>query len=152
METQGDAHPVKRRKLDANLPERVLASTESQNRDAPHKGLDRPISPPPARRKSPIVANLLLTPTWGFDDLPRQISASASPSAAIEAERDTARERGDRGKRSSNYARSPIQLTHVEDLALHQNVSAMRLRDILGDPMIKECWNFNFLFDIDFVM
>jgi hypothetical protein len=22
----------------------------------------------------------------------------------------------------------------------------------LGDPLIKECWNFNFLFDLDFVM
>jgi tyrosyl-DNA phosphodiesterase-1 len=47
---------------------------------------------------------------------------------------------------------SPVQLTHIEDMAPHQNVDATAIRDILGDPMIKECWNFNFLFDIDFVM
>lgn len=47
---------------------------------------------------------------------------------------------------------SPIQLTRVKDLAPGQNVDAVGLKDILGDPMIKECWNFNFLFDIDFVM
>jgi len=26
------------------------------------------------------------------------------------------------------------------------------LRDILGDPMIRECWQFNYLFDVDFLM
>jgi tyrosyl-DNA phosphodiesterase-1 len=34
----------------------------------------------------------------------------------------------------------------------HQNVDAVSLKDILGHPMIKECWNFNYLFDLDFVM
>ncbi|RHZ46193.1 tyrosyl-DNA phosphodiesterase 1 [Aspergillus thermomutatus] len=49
---------------------------------------------------------------------------------------------------------SPIQLTHIRDLsaASGNNVDTVRLKDILGDPMIRECWQFNFLFDVDFLM
>lgn len=28
----------------------------------------------------------------------------------------------------------------------------MCLRDLLGDPMIRECWQFNYLFDVDYLM
>ncbi|KAF2684493.1 phospholipase D/nuclease, partial [Lentithecium fluviatile CBS 122367] len=51
-----------------------------------------------------------------------------------------------------SYVRTPFQLTRIKALAAHQNVDTVGLRDILGDPMIKECWNFNYLFDVDFVM
>ncbi|KAE8353959.1 phospholipase D/nuclease [Aspergillus coremiiformis] len=49
---------------------------------------------------------------------------------------------------------SPIQLTHIRDLAVSSgnNVDTIRLRDILGDPMIRECWQFNYLHDVDFIM
>ncbi|KAM5484820.1 hypothetical protein McanCB56680_002335 [Microsporum canis] len=49
---------------------------------------------------------------------------------------------------------SPIQLTHVRDIpdSTGYNKDCIRLRDILGDPMIKECWQFNFLFDVDYIM
>jgi tyrosyl-DNA phosphodiesterase-1 len=147
-----DDHPTKRRKLNASLPEGVIAATACQNQDVPHKGLDRPISPPPSKRKSPVVPKTLLTPTGGSDDVPELKSALALLPANSNAEQVTARKRDDRGGRRINYVRSPVQLTHIEDMAPHQNVDATGLRDVLGDPMIKECWNFNFLFDIDFVM
>lgn len=49
---------------------------------------------------------------------------------------------------------SPIQLTHIRDLPEQRgyNVDTVKLRDILGDPMIRECWQFNYLFDVDFLM
>jgi len=50
------------------------------------------------------------------------------------------------------FVSSPIQLTRIDDLMPSQNVDTIGLKDILGDPLIKECWNFNFLFDLDFVM
>jgi tyrosyl-DNA phosphodiesterase 1 len=53
---------------------------------------------------------------------------------------------------ATRYVSSPSQLTTIQDLAPHQNVDAVGLGDILGDPMIRECWNFNFLFDVNFVM
>lgn len=49
---------------------------------------------------------------------------------------------------------SPIQLTHIKDLPDQKglNIDTVKLRDILGDPMIRECWQFNYLFDVDFLM
>ncbi|WEW59746.1 hypothetical protein PRK78_005226 [Emydomyces testavorans] len=53
-----------------------------------------------------------------------------------------------------NVIPSPVQLTHILDISEQSghNVDTIRLRDILGDPLIKECWQFNFLFDVDFLM
>ena len=47
---------------------------------------------------------------------------------------------------------SPIQLNFIEELPAISNVDTISLGSILGDPMIKECWLFNYLFDMDFVM
>ncbi|CAG7991083.1 unnamed protein product [Penicillium nalgiovense] len=54
--------------------------------------------------------------------------------------------------RPAQFINSPIQLTHIRDLPEGNNVDTIRLRDILGDPMIRECWQFNYLFDVDFLM
>ncbi|KGO76984.1 Isocitrate and isopropylmalate dehydrogenases family [Penicillium italicum] len=54
--------------------------------------------------------------------------------------------------RPTQFVNSPVKLTHIQDLPDGNNVDAIRLRDILGDPMIRECWQFNFLFDVDFLM
>lgn len=49
---------------------------------------------------------------------------------------------------------SPFQLTHIRYLPPSSggNVHAVRLKDILGDPLIRECWQFNYLHDVDFIM
>jgi len=49
---------------------------------------------------------------------------------------------------------SPVQLTHIRDYPASKgyNNDVVRLRDILGDPMIRECWQFNYMFDVDFLM
>lgn len=49
---------------------------------------------------------------------------------------------------------SPFQLTHIRDLPPSSggNAHAVRLKDILGDPLIRECWQFNYLHDVDFIM
>ncbi|EEH20614.1 hypothetical protein PABG_02845 [Paracoccidioides brasiliensis Pb03] len=49
---------------------------------------------------------------------------------------------------------SPIQLTRVRDFpaSSENNTDTVKLRDILGDPLIKECWQFNYIFDVDFLM
>ncbi|KAL7796539.1 tyrosyl-DNA phosphodiesterase [Trichoderma ceciliae] len=48
--------------------------------------------------------------------------------------------------------KSPWQLTRIRDLPEELNKDTVRLEDILGDPLICECWQFNFLYDIPFVM
>ncbi|KAL8841858.1 MAG: hypothetical protein Q9176_003045 [Flavoplaca citrina] len=47
---------------------------------------------------------------------------------------------------------SPIQLSTVNGLADSTNIDTVSLGDILGDPLIKECWLFNYLIDVDFIM
>lgn len=47
---------------------------------------------------------------------------------------------------------SPVQLIAIEGLHASLNIDTISLKDILGDPLIKECWLFNYLFDVDFVM
>jgi tyrosyl-DNA phosphodiesterase-1 len=48
--------------------------------------------------------------------------------------------------------RSPFQLTSIRDLPPASNVDAVTLKDILGDPLISKCWEFNYLHDLDFLM
>lgn len=47
---------------------------------------------------------------------------------------------------------SPIQLTRIQNLPSSHNIGSVSLRDLIGDPMIKECWQFNYLLDLDFIM
>lgn len=47
---------------------------------------------------------------------------------------------------------SPFQLTSIRDLPASSNVDAVSLTDILGDPLIAECWEFNYLHNVDFLM
>lgn len=48
--------------------------------------------------------------------------------------------------------RSPWQLTWIRDLPESLNKDAVTLKDLLGDPLISECWEFNYLHDIHFLM
>ena len=47
---------------------------------------------------------------------------------------------------------SPFQLTWIRDLPASSNVDAVTLKDILGNPLIAECWDFNYLHNLDFLM
>lgn len=48
--------------------------------------------------------------------------------------------------------KSPFQLTWIRDLPPEANTDAVTLGDILGDPLVAECWDFNYLHDIDFLL
>ena len=48
--------------------------------------------------------------------------------------------------------KSPFQLTRITDLPPASNVDTISLKDILGDPLIAECWEFNYLHNLDFLM
>jgi hypothetical protein len=47
---------------------------------------------------------------------------------------------------------SPWKLTWIRDLPEEMNRDALTLKDILGDPLISECWEFNYLHDVHFLM
>ncbi|KAJ4985916.1 tyrosyl-DNA phosphodiesterase [Stagonosporopsis vannaccii] len=150
--------PAKRRKLDQPPADAALfPSTASPS-------LNRHVSPPVLRRNTPVSAASslqVIKPTWSFDDVP-EISSTPPPShppqRTNEEDQPTAhlavlKENTKKtAEKAVQYAASPFQLTRIRDLAAHQNADTVQLKGILGSPMVKECWNFNFLFDLDFVM
>ncbi|KAH7072368.1 tyrosyl-DNA phosphodiesterase 1 [Paraphoma chrysanthemicola] len=142
MATNDENPPAKRRKLDTSHAEETVNSTQQIS----PQGLERPISPPLSRRNKPAVA--VLAPTWGFDNVPEQ----EAPSASLFPEKKQKTSKDVQSNKSRPYMPSPIQLTQIDDMGVHQNINTVSLKDILGDPMIKQCWNFNYLFDVDFVM
>lgn len=141
-----DTPPTKRRKLSVASTKDALPGTQPQTSSS--KGLDRPVSPPLSRRKSPASV-CSLTPTWNFDNVPKEPSASQSTETTID-EDELVKEQDHAAE--PRVIPSPVQLTRIEKLSKQHNVDAVGLADLLGDPLIKECWNFNYLFDLDFVM
>ncbi|KAK3687303.1 tyrosyl-DNA phosphodiesterase I [Podospora appendiculata] len=96
--------------------------------------LNRPISPPPKRQRQ-------LSP-HDKSETDQNKSSSKSPWANLITKTD---------QPSRNF-RSPFQLTRIRGLPESSNIDTVSLTDILGDPLISECWEFNYLHDIDFLM
>ena len=47
---------------------------------------------------------------------------------------------------------SPFQLTCIRDLPESLNKDTVSLWQLIGDPLIRECWLFDYLFDVDFII
>ncbi|EPS28132.1 hypothetical protein PDE_03078 [Penicillium oxalicum 114-2] len=128
-------HPAKR--------VRVSSESEDQNggASAPLSSLHRIITPPPrARPQGPRVSD-----RSSYEEL---AGAHHSVSQVESSSHELAR------PSDAQVISSPIQLTHIRDFPESKgyNVDTVKLRDLLGDPMIRECWQFNYLFDVDFLM
>lgn len=94
------------------------------------RSLTEPISPP--RKKARPQQS---TPTAVIPD---DTATASSSSVAIE--------------KAGQVFKSPFQLTWIRDLPEAANTDAVTLSDILGDPLISEIYEFNYLHDIDFLM
>jgi tyrosyl-DNA phosphodiesterase-1 len=103
---------------------RILLDSSDDSARTPLASLQRAISPPLPRGCPELTDGKLTSGTEGTEGTTRP----------------------------AQFINSPIQLTHIRDLPEGNNVDTIRLRDILGDPMIRECWQFNYLFDVDFLM
>ena len=113
-------------------------SRKRRTREASEVLRDGSISPPPKRRAA------------GNND-----HAKAHASTAMNAVRGEVPLGSGKGKVErprSKVVPSPVQLNFIEELPAISNVDTISLGSILGDPMIKECWLFNYLFDMDFIM
>jgi tyrosyl-DNA phosphodiesterase-1 len=121
----------------ANHPTGLQATNDDDAR--PLKSLSRSITPPPRSRPQGQSSHLNPQDNQTVDKLP-------VPNGKAEIH--------SRNKHLSTIVPSPIKLTHIRDLpsSSGNNVDTIKLRDILGDPMIRECWQFNYLFDVDFLM
>lgn len=115
---------------DETIPDRV---------SSPLASLHRSITPPPRARSLTRAVSGSLCPDLNSDQLEGDKNQLVETSITSKARR---------------LISSPIQLTHIRDFPESRgyNVDTVKLRDILGDPMIRECWQFNYLFDVDFLM
>lgn len=120
----------KRRRLSAEKDDTGLAKTLGQ---LTPRSLSHPVSPP--RKRSRPQA----THAEGNGEQPQATSAISEGADAL-------------SPRANETFTSPFQLTWIRDLPEAANTDAVTLRDILGDPLISECWEFNYLHDIDFLI
>ncbi|KAL4807085.1 phospholipase D/nuclease [Aspergillus unguis] len=128
----------------AKRPRRTSNSSQNQSQIPPHPtlaSLHRSITPPPARPSRAKTNN----PT-----------APISPHESEKTKKADLLDTSNKPPcpREPQLIPSPIQLTRIRDFsdALRNNEDTVRLSDLLGDPLIRECWQFNFLFDVDFLM
>ncbi len=124
--------------LDSDLCEISAAEWKSTTRSKTGKDNDRrcrsevSISPPPIRKMTEKAREIA-----DYEASYREQHQPAYGSQAL---------------RSSHLKASPIQLSTVNGLPASSNINTVSLGDILGDPLIKECWLFNYLIDVDYVM
>ncbi|KAF2964442.1 hypothetical protein GQX73_g9137 [Xylaria multiplex] len=90
---------------------------------------------PPTKRRR-------LSNVDGDAPAPATLSSLSHPISPPRKKRDTVRTR----------ITSPFRLTSIRDLVDTCNVGAVSLGDLVGDPLIAELWDFNYLHDLDFLM
>ena len=95
--------------------------------------LTHPISPPTKKRRLP--------------DRP-EASTNAKQKAKVDGPSNAQHE----SPKAPEKIRSPFQLTRIRDLPAPLNRDTVSLTDLLGDPLISECWEFNYLHDIKFLL
>ena len=81
-----------------------------------------------------------------------QIHSPPAPSTSRTLEREISPPPMRRAAKGCSVIPSPFQLTRIHDLPDSSNIDTVSLKDILGDPLIAECWEFNYLHDLDFLM
>jgi tyrosyl-DNA phosphodiesterase 1 len=141
--------PAKRVKVDNESPSLRDTSSDNHPRLADLRTFDRDISPPAHTGRG----KARLSKSHGDATL-----ASQSPKELVfhRNNKDQSVTNGSDYKKSglSEVRRksSPFQLTRIRDLPAEANEDTIALSDILGDPMIREAWLFDYLFDIDFVV
>lgn len=105
---------------------RVEALVDIQtNNHSPLTSLATPITPPQLKAR-------LQTEAEGSSSRAPAQEFQASPSPAT--------------------VRSPFQLTFIQDLPATLNADTVTLKGLLSSPLIAECWEFNYLHDLDFLM
>lgn len=125
-------------------------SRKRRNYDAFQSSRDKSISPPPKRHASSVSGRPAIAENDHADNLLN--AAAPSTSSSNNADHPSKSITEPTKPQSSTLIRSPMQLNFVGELPASSNADCISLGGLLGDPMIKECWLFNYLFDVDFVM
>jgi tyrosyl-DNA phosphodiesterase 1 len=153
-------HRNKRRRLSDD--DRANPALIRVQRAAFLSSMSREVSPPLSARATPDVelrepqAMPLVNEKLPSSELEDSCAASShDPTATTAAEQQTyLPPKSSTGAiaLSKTTLSSPFSLTKIRDLAAASNVDTVSLHDILGNPLIKEAWIFNFCFDVNWMM
>lgn len=99
--------------------------------------LTHPISPPSKKRRLP--------------DQPAPSGKGKSKAEPDEAP-DKTQHKAPSSPKTPSKLRSPFQLTRIRDLPPELNKDTVTLPDLIGDPLLSEIWEFNYLHSIPFLL
>lgn len=120
------------------------SSTKTKLLDSLHRGIS-----PPQLSKNRSLGEVLITKDQEFHQ-----TSKKSKHATHQKQADTNYASG--GGRTHTTPRpaqrSPFKLTRIRDLPAECNVDTVGINDLLGDPLIREAWLFDYLFDIHWLM
>ena len=122
---------AKRRRVDHPSSESPQDSTAEEGQPTTSlSSLVRDITPPP-RSKKPVKSG---------DDVEATLQGASNCGSVAHSQAAT------------KIVPSPFHLSHIRDLPASHNIDTIGLKALIGDPLIRELWLFDFLFDADFVM
>ncbi|KAK6352316.1 hypothetical protein TWF730_009146 [Orbilia blumenaviensis] len=111
---------------------------------SPSSSLNRDISPPPLRRQSAAVSMVAT------------VTSSTNSPAIVSSLAETANRTETQPLEISDNAdliiSSPFKLTHIRNLTINKNIDTITISDILGSPLIREIWSFNFMHDLEWMV
>lgn len=131
--------------LKRSRPSDDLTAEVRAKRSAFLGSLTKPVSPPHKGKSSPVHGER----THRCRD---QLSASKPISSPQDVAGDVSMSANHATHASQKVLTSPFQLMKVTGLPAQDNIDTVSLHDVLGDPLIKQAWIFNFCFDINWTM
>lgn len=157
--------PAKRLKRDDAAPTAVaddVSDRSGNHGSTPLRSLEKRVSPPATRETRASVTFGSDVETEDEDEVEsKKEKEDGSVQHVAEAKNIRVTPTEDQPEEASStaitqkgttFVSSPIQLTRIRDLPPAANIDTVALRDIVGDPLIVEMWQFNYMFDVDFLM
>ncbi|RAL59674.1 hypothetical protein DID88_000307 [Monilinia fructigena] len=163
---KSDGPTKKRRKLDDDANDNI-------HNHSLRRGMNKSISPPPLRRRRIESPKQVVTEEMGSlkreGESDTQLATNSKligveylKQSIAEGPKQVVAEKVESLEKNlkqrvvespkQKVVKSPFQLTSIRDLPASSNLDTVSLKDILGDPLISECWEFNYLHNLDFLM
>lgn len=143
-----NGNPFKRQRLNDTDPDEIRAK-----RSAFLSSLSRPVSPPNGNPKlqAPKHSDEVIIQDPKLPQEEQKLPENENTTIKIDEHSSEAAPRLRSGS-SRTIVPSPFKLARSRGPPVKDNADTVTLHDILGDPLIKQAWIFNFCFDVHWTM
>lgn len=128
------------------------SSTSDEEHPAAHKkliSLTRTVSPPPTRRRKVESATKAESSSAATTSSLIDLTASDDEDATI---KPTSARNAELAAVSTPIPNVPFTLTHITSLPASANTGATTLHSLIGSPLLRELWVFNYCINLPFIM